>query len=331
MNGEKARVLIGMPTISCEKYIARSLAKLLDEIDRIDTMQFQPALAICLNGAGQDESARAIRDWIDTAAATRPGLQVFFLRTDRPGKNNAINLLLEKARAERFDDLQLVDDDVEFEPGSIRANVEHLRDARCQKSGPALVASRFYAKPQRLRDFASHPAQVPQALVRWFNYKIVSIPFSAEAEPWLACSGQSLAMSVATAPVLPDDASGITDDTFLSCYYALNGHIVKPERSVVYFKVSTYLKEWRAQQLRIYAGVEKAYEHFGKRKPALERIFAWPYSPQPERRTAIQTSSWKRLFKYQFFKLYCKELHRMILSHQRSGAQVQWNRAESTK
>ncbi len=255
------RLVVGIPTISSSDYIYQSLVRYKKEINMLPAM-FNTSVVICING---EDNNNTIENEVSKFAVDQSNINVIILKRKEPGKNAALNLILEHARNLNCDIIHFLDDDVILKNGSLKLDIITLIDAQQNSSVPIMVGSNFYGIEQKLPDFINSDKNIISAIKNWILHKIFILPFRESADKTTFCIGQSLCAYMRYYPDYPDDATGIADDGFIGYYWAKKNKsvilydkanpIIKPKDSVVYFRIAKTYKEWLHQQVRIYTGV----------------------------------------------------------------------------
>ena len=336
------RAAVAIPTIDSASYIHASLERLRKEI--VIAARKRPIdIIVCINGVtatgGSDPSVARVNDF----KAENPAIPLYILEVEDRGKNNAINEIVAFAKAQQYDIIHLIDDDVGFKDGSILLNIEELIFHSAIVSSPVCVGSHFLAVRHDFRHFyrkKSH--RLLPALKSWFAHNVFSVPFRAQSDRPNFCSGASMCFWTKDVPQLPLDETGIADDVYLSNYYAVTGRewyekthtwpVIKPAESIVYFEVTAQFGEWQRQQLRTCLGVLSGYgPFFPENMPLLEKFREWAYTYHPNslRKEKLSTlRAW-------FFSVIYRFLKRRVAGKARRAmcrhAPVDWGTAISTK
>lgn len=335
-NPKRNSLIIGIPTYNSGDYIGRSLQNLKHEFQdlrhssRITLDQL--AIFVCVNGADNQNRSNAVKD-IEHFKHLNSWANLQIIVTDTPGKNNAMNQIIRRARAEQFEHLHFMDDDVEFRPGSLVENIETLQKHRDDE--PLLVASHFQPYSRDINYFKARSNTTTEACAKKIMHSILSFPFDYE-HTFPFASGQSLAGRVAELPLIPSDKSGITDDSFISYYYSVKGHdnqnhdcVIKPKESVVYFEVGASPKEWLRQQTRTLAGVLRAKTSFGPDRHYADRKYHFP-TDKPYTFDYTKLSATDR-FRLQAYTTLSKSVYKNAMNKINNAEHVQWGTAYSTK
>ena len=329
----RPRVVLALPTTQCALYITRTLGHLWEELQPVAD-RYEPVLVVCLNGRDPDNAAeRQIRSFakdIRRTSSTRPQPEFELLVVDRIGKNHAINTLADRARELSAEVFHLVDDDVRFAPGSLRANVDALMSI--DRDAVALVGSDYEAVRHPLRSLLGTSKSAFDAVSRWWWQNAFRIPFEPEAARSTFCSAQSLAMRLHHFPTLPEDATGVTDDAYINFWVAAHGGTVrKVPGSILYFEVASSYPEWLRQQTRTFLGTIRALERFPVQRLATEDAYAWPYAMNRGSRRPFVEPTLRRAWFAMVFRAARAHLTRRVERLRRLDLQVGWGRAETTK
>lgn len=329
-------VLAAIPTYDSFSYITKTLEKLLDEIkESPDHITIK--VAICLNGENSEKSEEVIQDFIKN----NPAVSIKLLIKKEKGKNKSMNTLAEYARSHNFDIIHFIDDDIHFKKGSMQSLIKNLIKNQKKHPVPVMAGSQFEAVHYSFSHFYGRKKNIFKAFKFWFIHNILIIPFSKHAERPKFCSGNSMGAFVAFFPVIPDDSAYIADDAFLSQYYVYRNKeyiratqfnpIIKPDDSIVYFKVAESLKEWWSQQKRTGILVSNSYHNFEDEIGFLFDFFRWPYAFKKGYRKSEKLKSFKQAFFYYIHRAIYLPMAFFALKHMEKRKEIGWNTAASTK
>ncbi len=295
-------------------------------------------MVVCING--EDENNKTEKE-VNKFFLDHNEIPSHIIVTKKVGKNNAINRIVEFAK--KMDDIEIVhffDDDVILEKGTLLINIEELIKEENIKSRPLIIGSAFIAVGYSF-SFFYRKYSFFRAVLSWIFHNIIIQPYLLEAERPRFCEGPSFGLYLKYFPTLPADEVGITDDAFLSDFFAIKGKadylqnrmlsIIKPANSISYIKVPSSFKEWKMQQIRIHAGIERAFSYFGSERKFLEEYFSWNYAFNKKSRTNLQTKSLLKIILYSIYmhlhEKNRKYAERFIIKNQLP----RWSIAESTK
>jgi glycosyltransferase involved in cell wall biosynthesis len=316
-----AKVSVIVPTFRCAGYFGGTFPALGRAL--MDLAQaHEVRLAVVLNGSGADDE-RAVRAAL-RASPVPYDLQVL----NAPGKNNAINHGVAHARAKGSEIVQIVDDDQDYAPGTLRINADTLLALRERLGVEGLVGSRHIAVPTGWN-----------GLTDW----VARLAFAPGEEAPRFCIGGSMCAFAATFPALPADATGIADDAYVCNVYYLRHRdlyrqsgflpIVFPQGSMISFRTACRRAEYFRQQVRIRYGVLAAYAAFPEHADELRRHFNWRF--HCDNRFASKPrllASLRELVRWHAFN---RMRHRANLAAEAKLASgvigVDWSPAETTK
>lgn len=327
-----------MPVLADNIYFpsfSRTIGQMRKELQFFDK-NINIEIAVCLNGINsRAEIIQNLRGII--FRNNHLFNKVNFIFRNEAGKSGAINRLVEYARQKEFELIHFVDDDLEFAEGSMWENIKTLKNS----SAHLFVAgSHFQVKEKTLKEIYCSTKSYFSALKQWFCHNVFIAPFHKDAHKPYFISGQSWAARVSDIPELPVDTL-ITDDTYISNYFAVKGKkkylvdnqhvLVKPAESIVYFKLPQSFREWKKQQIRIYAGVISAFEHFSEHRVFLEKYFSWAYAYNKGSKVFYKEIRIKRDIFYQLFRMSQRYMMYSADRIIKKGKHVSWNTACSTK
>ncbi|MBK5275573.1 MAG: glycosyltransferase family 2 protein [Desulfuromonadales bacterium] len=331
-------VTIGIPTINSSNYIFSSLVRIKNEIAAVPE-NYICRLVVCVNGS-QDEGKTRIeieRFKFNTS------IPLDIIEEGKAGKNNALNCIVSHARQQhRCDIIYFFDDDVAILDGSLGVNLTKIAEHEFHYGLPVLVGSSMLGIQRSLRHFVRIRHSLIRGILSWSLHRLFIMPYLLGAEKPKFCEGLSLGTFLKYMPAYPDDETGITDDTFLSNFFACQGMkeylnngippIIKPPNSLAYVEITHNYREWRRQQLRIHAGIRRSFNYFHDRdKKYLEEFFQWPYAFNSESRVwpkGMAKTKWLLYLIYRFLHAFNESsAHRMV----KSGMVPDWCAAVSTK
>jgi hypothetical protein len=277
------------------------------------SVRLKPTLFICLNGTNDQGKTR---DKIQQFMADNRHLDVKFIEAQGPGKNRALNVMVEYAKVNQFDILHFIDDDVFFKEGSLNVNVNVLIREQSQIDVPIMVGSNFIGIERDFPYFRAMKNSAMRAIKPWLLHHILITPFKLQADKPRFCIGQSLGAFVSDYPYYPDDESGMLDDGFVGNYYALKGKelfekqginvIFKPSNSLVYFNIPASFMEWYRQSLRNYVGIYYSYLFHPSELSFFATFFSWEYSFGKDLRRKGPYLGFKHLVCKQVYRLFQK-------------------------
>lgn len=330
-------VLIGVPTIGSYSYIINTLERILEEI-LFCPKEWKIYIVVCVNGG---DVGHRIEGKIRELFKRSEDINGYILIEEQAGKNNAMNKIVAFARElDGIDIVHFFDDDIHLEKKSFLTNIETLIIHERKNRKAALVGSAFIGIERPLSFFLDRYPFF-EAVSKWIFHIIIIQPYLLDAERPKFCEGPSFCSYLKYFPSLPDDVIGVTDDAFLSNFFAIKGKedyvktgdlsIIKPKNSVSFMKMPVCFSEWKKQQIRIHAGVERAFSYFGSERIFLEEYFSWSYAFNRNSRTHIRTKS---LFKMVAYLIY-------MFLHERNRREAEklvirkeipdWSVAQSTK
>ncbi|MBA3910555.1 MAG: hypothetical protein C0524_11875 [Rhodobacter sp.] len=260
-----AKVSVIVPTFRCVGYFGATFPALCRALtDLVKAHEVQLTVVLNLSAA---EDERALRDALRTSPVPS---NLLVLTT--PGKNNAINHGVAQARAGGSEIVQIVDDDQDYAPGTLRINAYTLVALRERLGVEGLVGSRHIVTPTGWT-----------GVTDW----VARLAFAPAEEAPRFCIGGSMCAFAATFPELPPDATGIADDAYVCNVYYLRHRdlfrqsgflpIVFPHGSTIHFRTACRRAEYFRQQVRIRYGVLAAYAAFPEHADELRRHFNWRY------------------------------------------------------
>jgi cellulose synthase/poly-beta-1,6-N-acetylglucosamine synthase-like glycosyltransferase len=332
---KKPSVLIAIPTINSGDYIYKSLTTVFPEIRTLNN-DYNTHIVIALNGSNQDNRNRTE---IQRFIKDHPNDNLQLIYKEGPGKNGAMNKLVQHAKKESLEIIHFLDDDINLEKGSLSKNIKMLLSHPSLKKTPLIAASNFIVKQHSLTNHVQKNGLTGP--YTWALSKIFGLPFKESSPTPLFFSGQSFAMATSFFPTLPNDSSGVTDDTFLSNYVAIQNKeqiiksgfnpVLKTTESKVYFEVPDSLSEWWGQQKRIYAGVNRSFRFFGEDQKFLENYFSWEFAFEKKDRLPLHKASMMDHVWHFFDKTLKTLLVKSINSDLSQNKSIQWSSAKSTK
>jgi hypothetical protein len=330
------QILIGIPTtINTINYIYKTLQRI-----RLEILEFPiyPNIVICINGEGDKLN---LKKEIEKFQAHCQPLSIILLETEISGKNNALNLIINYARKIKATILHLVDDDVIFRKGTLLLNTKTLILKKQSQKLPVLVGANFKGIRHSMSYFLKQEKSFFKAIKKWFFHKVFIIPFLDKIENPTYCSGQCISSFVNLLPDIPDNKYGVTDDAYLSRYFAILGKnnffkkniepIIKPQNSIIYFKVTSSPQAWLKQQTRIWIGVKKANALFEKDKKYLLDYFANPFSYTGSSFKMPKGLPIKYLLFYLIYRYFEKKLQKIVYNMQKNNEIPEWNTPLDTK
>ncbi len=331
------KILIGIPTIKSFSYIFVSLERIRKEI-KLCPKQWDVVLVICLNGVDyghktENEIKRFFKYYND--------INHYILVENQFGKNNAINQIIKFAKKLKdVDIIHFFDDDVYLQSGSLMTNIEALIENEKKNHKPVLVGSAFIVINHSLSFFLSRYSFF-EAIKKWIFYIIIIQPYLLNSERPRFCEGPSLGSYLKNIPILPDDSTGITDDSFFSNYFAIKGKndyeklgifpTIKPSNSIAFVEVSSNFKEWEKQQIRIHAGIERAFAYFEKERCFLEKYYSWSYAFNKESQTSPKGISLKKKILYYAYMYLHKKNRKKAQEFIKMNKVPKWTTAYTTK
>lgn len=344
MNAGKTPVVVGTPTIDSAEHIAGSLAHLRGELARCADA-YALRWVICVNGddaAARARARRAIERYFETASRGDAALAVTVLEVPRAGRNSALNEILAFARRHAPDGiLHCFDDDIRVRPGTLRRNLDAILERERVDQAPVLVGAALRARRASWAELRARHRGPLRALAVAFLQRVIATPYQAHSVVPRFCEGFCFGAMVKHMPDYPPDHSGVTDDTYLSNFFAVRGRARferdalppthKPADSVGWMLLPHSYREWRRQQLRVHAGVLRSFQRFPAAREFLERYYAWPYAFNPSsRQPAPARSPSDRLF-HPLYMLLHRRNHRDARRLVDAGALPAWGNAESAK
>lgn len=329
--------MIGVTTIKSSNYIYASLERIYAEIMLLPD-EFNASLAVCVNG---DDENLETRSEVSKFFAAHANVDGHIISGEKAGKNNAMNKIIELAR--KMDDIEIVhffDDDVYLSEKSLLVNLGELMRHEQEVGLPVLVGSAFIAIKYPLGFFWQRYPSL-EAIRKWIFHSIIVQPYLLEAERPKFCEGPSFGTYLKYLPTLPDDEIGITDDAFLSNYYVVNGKneylnngtpaIIKPPNSISYIKVPLSFQEWKKQQIRIHAGIERAFNYFGSERIFLQQYFSWKYAFNKESRTNTKINSLLKRMLFCIYMFLHEKNRKAAERFLKENSVPNWSIAETTK
>jgi len=330
-------IVIGIATIKSSLYIFDSLKRISKEA--LPCLEkFNVSFVVCINGGDvKHETENEVRRFF----SCHKNITGHVLIRKKAGKNNAMNDIISFAR--KMNDVNIVhffDDDVSLKKGTLLVNIKTLMKHEKENSTPVLVGSAFVVKRNILNFFLSRYS-IFDAIVKWIFHVIITQPYLLKNERPKFCEGPSFCAYLKYLPKLPDDRLGVTDDAFLSNFFAVNGKnnfikngipfIIKPKKSISYMKMPICFGEWQKQQVRIHAGIERSFEYFAAEKYFLEEYFSWSYAFNVNSRTKNTANSLMEKILY-FIYMYLHERNRRNAQKFVGKKQIPaWSIAHSTK
>ena len=302
-------ITIGIPTINSGHYIYSSLIRVQREIMHGPSV-IVPRIVVCINGTRDYGRTRSEIERFKKDAATIP---VEVIEEEKQGKNCALNRIVSHARNEhQCDIIYFFDDDISPRDRSFEKNIITLINHEERHSLPVLVGSAMLGIERSPGHFIKLKDSFIKGGIAWFLHRVFILPYQSDAERPKFCEGLSLGTFIRYMPDYPDDETGITDDTFLSNYFACQGRetyfnkgippIIKPPGSEVFVEISSNFSEWRQQQVRIHAGIRRSFDHFSpEERVFLVEYFRWPYAFNRESRIWPQHLAKKKLGLYIFY------------------------------
>lgn len=332
-------IVIGIPTTESSDYIYKSLVRIYDEILRCNDKIYHFRVVLCINGNHHDDVAKEVYRFFRDYNIAEEYYAV--LVNQDAGKNNAVNRIVQYARnLGDIDIIHFFDDDVVLKRGSLSCNLKALITHERQHAEPALVGSAYIAEIFPFRHFLklSNPLG---AFMKWMFHRIISQPYRITAPRPKFCEGPSFCVYLKYMPSLPDDALGITDDAFLSNYFAIQGKeyyqkygvlpIIKPQESVSYIKLPLSYGEWMRQQIRVHAGIERAFQYFSVERTYLEKVFAWEYAFNKLSRIPLVNASISQRILRAIYMLLHDINRRVARKYIKQNSVPVWAIAKSTK
>lgn len=336
------RAAVAIPTIDSARYIHASLERLKNEV-AIAARELPVDIVVCVNGVsatdGTDPSVERVNDFKEA----NPAITLHIIEVEESGKNNAINQLIVFAKVQQYDIIHFIDDDVDFNEGSILLNIRELIRHTALIGAPVCVGSHFLGVRHGFGYFYREASyRLVPTLKSWFAHNVFSVPFRADSDRPNFCSGASMCLWTKDVPQLPPDETGIADDVYLSNYYAVAGKewyektlswpVIKPAESIVFFEVTARFSEWQKQQLRTCLGVLSGYDPFfpGDRE-FLERFREWAYTYHRKSLRKDKPSSWRARFFYVVHMFLKRRVAAQARRRMQRHAPVAWGTATSTK
>ncbi len=337
--------MIGIPTIDSAAHIFASLQHARGEITRcLDA--YSVRWVICLNGQSRAPARREISRFLRALGAPQRGREVALsaslIELPRAGRNHALNALLAHARLHAARGIvHFLDDDVRLRAGSLRRNLDALVEHERRYRAPVLVGSVLRARRSTWSELrARHPSRARAAAVAAFQ-RVIAAPYRSRSEVPRFCEGFSFGAYVRYMPDYPPDETGITDDTYLSNYFAARGRdrlerdgvppTLKPRDSIGFMELPHSYQEWRRQQVRIHAGIIRSFERFPQSRAFLERYFAWPYAFNPSSRSPRRPSTLAEAALDRAYLLLHQRNHLEARRLVDAGRQAPWGNAPSSK
>ncbi|MEJ1319572.1 hypothetical protein QY890_01030 [Latilactobacillus sakei] len=233
------------------------------------------------------------------------------LNSDNPGKNDALNLILQYSRNHEYDIIHFFDDDIMFKKGSIRKNLETL--INYPVGSPILVGSDFKVNEANLN----------------LLQKVLNAPFEHDSDSNLFLSGTSICSWTSVYPKMPDSKDLIAEDSFVCIYFIKNyqgAKIIKPVESITYFDSVRGLKDWYWQQVRVYVGVEKSFCMYPNDYERLQNFFSWRYAENPKYRLKRKTLSVNAFIKLSVFRFLQKFVFIKGNKLLKRDSNIMWNK-----
>jgi len=331
------RLLIGIPTIESGPYISDSLMRVKGEIDLCPN-DWDIIIVLCINGEDHNnETVIAVRQFFKRFTY----LKGFVITERHEGKNKAINRIVKFAnKINHVDIVHFFDDDVYLQAGSLSVNVKCLLEMEETNHKPILVGSSFVGIKHTF-SFFTGKYRLFDAIRKWLFHIIIIQPYLLQAEKPLFCEGPSCGTFLKYMPILPDDSLGITDDCFLSNYFAVRGKddflqhgiypTIKPTNSVAYVEMAIKYKDWKSQQIRIHAGIERAFNYFSEERAFLEKYFSWSYAFNIKSRKRPSSKPLRRFFLYYIYMLLHENNRKTAEVMIKNGIVPSWATVSSTK
>ncbi|OGI11178.1 MAG: hypothetical protein A2Y40_04855 [Candidatus Margulisbacteria bacterium GWF2_35_9] len=321
------KIAIGLPTMNSQGYIYNSLKKLQQELVLIPP-NIKTSLVICLNGTNDNN---ATLNEIHKFTQENKQFQINTIIRPQPGKNEAVNAIIDFNKKNGIDITHLVDDDVSFTTGSISNNVKLLVLEQAKTKEPVMVGSHMKAYQYTLKDYLLQEKSWVSALKKCFWHNVFRLPFDDQSEEWPFNSAQSLAMYTNNFITLPPSNSGSVDDITLNYDIAARGKLLKTEGSEVFFKVAEDKKERENQQLRNLFGVLHSKAQFTKDTDKILKTLSWSYTTDPKMYKLPPKMGLSRLFFYLIHMYYRYQDARNANQHFTNNIVPNWGTASSTK
>lgn len=331
------KIIIGIPTINSSVYISETLKRILKEIS-FCPKHWDIGVVICVNGF--DDNKKTV-DMIRNFFEQHQEITGHILTEKNVGKNNAMNKIISFARnLKNVEVVHFFDDDIVLQEKTLLVNIETLIKHENKFQKAALVGSAFIGIRYPFRFFLKRYSFF-KAVLKWFIHNIIIQPYLLDSERPKFCEGPSFCCYLKYFPQLPADILGVTDDAFLSNFFVINGKkdylrngiisIIKPIKSISFVRMPINFQEWKKQQIRIHAGVERAFTYFEKERDYLETYFSWAYAFNKKSRTPIKIKSFPKKLLY-FLYMYLHEKNRKEAMRFIAKNKVpDWSVARSTK
>jgi len=332
-------ITIGIPTFNSGEYIYASLSRIQKEI-MYRPLGIDQRIVVCINGTKDNSTTRQEIERFERESAT---IMIEVIEEERKGKNNALNRIIRHARLEHLCDIiYFFDDDVWPSKGSFATNIETLiKHEKCHGL-PVLVGSAMLAISHHPSHFIRLKKSLGKGLKAYFFHWVFTLPYRPDSERPKFCEGFSVGTFIRYIPYYPDDATGITDDTFLSNYFASIGKeaylsegippIIKPPGSEAFVEIPYDYREWHRQQVRVHAGIRRSFNSFSAEDQTfLFEYFQWPYAFNRESRVWPQNIAKHRLLHYALYRLLHEHNEKKACNFLVNGNIPDWGTAVSTK
>lgn len=326
------KVAIGIPTSNSHKYIYKNLNNIVNELRKDILNKYE--LIVCLNG---DKEQKRSREEIERFKNENRDVKCILVFTNKKGKNNALNLIMDEVSKE-VEIIHFLDDDIQVNIKSILININTLIRYRENYGIPILVGSNLHVRNKKVSEFSSNNKII--ALKKYILYNIFSVPFIKEAVTPKFCMGGSMCFFRKDFGEYPNDDTGIADDGYIGNYFAIRGkefylkenkmNIIKPRDSVMYFTVPTRYDEWLNQQIRIFVGVYYAYLYYECEIEYFKSIFSWEYSVSEEFRGEENNYAKKTIYLY-IFKILQKSVLKKSMVIINNGNKPKWGSITTSK
>lgn len=303
---------IGIPTTDSADYIVKTVVRVATYATSLLNIE-SISVAVCANGETAPTVISVLKESV--RAGRCPDVQTLVVQEG--AKNAALNALAAHWRIE-LDPTRViacfVDDDAVLAPSSLQ-HLLSAHEAHTRQFGlPVLVGTTMRAMPQSWHTFRTREL-VPIAAARaaWWHW-VFATPYVEGAPVPAFCEGLCFLTRLADLPLYPHDSTGITDDTFLSNYFAAQGKdaylsnrvpsILKPPGAIGFIRVASDFAEWRQQQVRVCAGILRSFHHFSECRGYLAELFAWPYAFNPDSVTETGAMRYSQRLRHSLFMHY---------------------------
>lgn len=254
---------ISVPTLGLRPYLVGFLERLTATI-ALDFSTYGdaalPTIVVASNGPSDPATLRRIID--EFIVSKKHRVQLSLIRTETPGKSNAVNLLHQFASTQTTNLLVYVDDDVEIAPGALQKAYQELRDG----------SPRFIG-------FRSSPLQ-PTSDGRVHHDVFNMTVAKRRLMGWPAPIGRFNAMPLSIFPTIT--RFDFYDDVYLSAFFFINNvpqYVLEHDDSK--YKCSNSLYEFVKRTWRVQFSDERVVQYIPPphRDVFVKRMIRPPHSP----------------------------------------------------